>query len=157
MKLELYHLGRGYYVSNNGKVAGTLDKNRYGEYKRIRELKTTLSNGYPTVYIDIGEGHKKYTVHRLVAKAFIPREDGKDCVDHIDGDKTNNHVSNLRWVTHAENTQYGKTSKLNREQVEEIKRLYKLGYSQRAIADMFGVTQCPIQNIVNGRSWKQSF
>ena len=50
--------------------------------------------------------HKnKFRVHRLVAKAFIPNPDNLPVVDHIDGNKINNYVENLRWVTVRENTQ----------------------------------------------------
>lgn len=42
-------------------------------------------------------------VHRLVAEAFIPKPDGKDEIDHINGVKDDNRVSNLRWVSHKEN------------------------------------------------------
>lgn len=42
-------------------------------------------------------------VHRLVALHFIPNPENKRCVDHIDGDKTNNKIGNLRWATHQEN------------------------------------------------------
>lgn len=46
---------------------------------------------------------KNKRLHRIVAETFIPNPDNKPCVDHIDGDKKNNSVSNLRWVTHKEN------------------------------------------------------
>lgn len=49
------------------------------------------------------DGHKSVSVHRLVAKAFIPNPNGCRFVDHINGDITNNHIDNLRWATHQEN------------------------------------------------------
>jgi len=49
-------------------------------------------------------GHN-VSIHRLVAKAFIPNPDNKPCVDHVDGKPGNNHVSNLRWATLCENNQ----------------------------------------------------
>lgn len=62
-------------------------------------------DGYESVSLrKNGRNHGKY-IHRLVAEAFIPNNDPtKDTVDHIDGNKQNNDVSNLRWLNRAENT-----------------------------------------------------
>lgn len=70
------------------------------------ELKTpTINkrNGY--FYVDLYKDNKrmKRPIHRLVAEAFIPNPDGKKTVDHIDGCRTNNVASNLRWATYSEN------------------------------------------------------
>ena len=77
-----------YAVSNRGRVRNI---------KTGRILKNQLSNkGY--LRLPLG------SIHRLVAKAWIHNPEQKACVDHIDGNKENNHVSNLRWATIAENT-----------------------------------------------------
>lgn len=56
-----------------------------------------------TGYRKIGYNHKNYLVHRLVAETFIPNPDNKPCIDHIDRNRLNNDVSNLRWATVKEN------------------------------------------------------
>lgn len=73
---------------------------------------------------------EKRQVSRLVAAAFIPNPDNKPCIDHIDGDRANNHADNLRWVTVKENQNnpitkskwIGKKAKPHHEKaVEQIK------------------------------------
>lgn len=66
----------------------------------FREVKPWLSLGYPTVFIPYRKG---CSIHRLVAEAFIPNPENRPAVDHIDGNKTNNRIENLRWVTIKEN------------------------------------------------------
>lgn len=75
-----------------------------GEVRNVstgKVLKTWLCDGYHKVMLCPGKKNMK--VHRLVALHFIENPDNKPCVDHIDRDKTNNHVSNLRWATNSEN------------------------------------------------------
>lgn len=90
-----------YQVSNFGSVK-SLRIN--GKKKGI--MSQGNHNGYPCIFLRKDGKRHWYAVHRLVALAFIPQIDGKDCVDHIDGNTTNNHVSNLRWCTNQENTTF---------------------------------------------------
>ena len=70
---------------------------------KIMKLNDSSSNRYFSIYLRKNQKGKGYSVARLVAKAFIPNPDNKRIVDHIDGDKKNNHISNLRWATYIEN------------------------------------------------------
>ena len=72
--------------------------------KTNKPLATSLSNaGYLQVALwKNNKGSTKH-VHRLIAEHFLPRLDGKDFVNHKDGNKLNNHVDNLEWVTKSEN------------------------------------------------------
>jgi hypothetical protein len=69
-----------------------------------RILKPQITgNGYLAIKYWNGEYISSKLIHRIVAEAFIPNPKGKPEVDHIDTDRTNNHVDNLRWVTRSEN------------------------------------------------------
>lgn len=91
MKKGKYLIEYDCYVAENGNIT-----------QNDKEIKPYLNGGYMTVKLKIN-GLKVMRVHRLVALAFIPNPDNKPCIDHIDGNPFNNHVDNLRWVTHSEN------------------------------------------------------
>lgn len=93
-----------YEVSNYGRVKRleTLVKNKHG-YRVVKEkILNTPSYIYQTVFLSNGKVKQHY-VHRLVATAFIPNPLNKEQVNHKDGNKLNNNLSNLEWVTKSEN------------------------------------------------------
>jgi len=60
--------------------------------------------GYVRVDLSKGnKGRKQFFLHRLIAETLIPNPNNLECVDHIDGDKLNNHPSNLQWITRGDN------------------------------------------------------
>ena len=67
----------------------------------FREVKPGL-NGWGYLQVSVGSC-KTVSVHRLVARAFIPNPENKPCVDHINGNRLDNRIENLRWVSHKEN------------------------------------------------------
>lgn len=69
-------------------------------------MKLQIQQGYSHVTIQINGKAKRFRVHRLVAEAFIPNPDGKPYVNHIDGNRQNNSITNLEWVTPTENTRH---------------------------------------------------
>lgn len=103
----------GYYeVSNTGKVRGidriVYDKNGNSRTLKGKEMKLTRTkgkdgNGYMVVNLRKFGVSEVSFVHILVATAFIPNPYNYPMVNHIDGDKTNNNVSNLEWTTYSYN------------------------------------------------------
>lgn len=86
----------GYSVSDTGEVRRDKDNKILKQYLQ--------KNGYVCVWLNRGYGNKPVPVHRLVAEAFIPNTNNKPFVDHIDTNRSNNNVSNLRWATEKENS-----------------------------------------------------
>ena len=90
--------GSHYSVSINGEVRNDL----------TGQIKTPHKNGsgYYDVHLYDNSKSTVHKIHRLVADAFIPNPEDKPCINHIDGNKTNNNVDNLEWVTHSENMKH---------------------------------------------------
>ena len=130
--------GRIYYVSNTGRV-----KNKYNKILHA----VVGSSGYEEICLCVN--YKRYykRVHRLVAQAFLPNPNNYPCVNHINGNKLDNNVSNLEWCTVAHNTQHsynhgyqrGKSGncKLSDAQVILIRRLRLAGLSRFEVCALF--------------------
>lgn len=89
-----------YQVSDMGNVRCT---NYHNTHRTQNINPARSSNGYVSVMLYDKEGHRRYSVHRLVANAFIPNPENKPQVNHINGDKQDNRVNNLEWATTSEN------------------------------------------------------
>lgn len=107
-----------YQVSNLGNVR-SLNYRRTGNIKNL-EL-DTHSQGYKIVYLHSNGKREKFRVHRLVALAFIKNKLGKKYVNHIDGNKSNNSVSNLEWVTSSENQLHAYKNGLKYRNADSLK------------------------------------
>lgn len=109
-----------------------------------------------------------YKIHRLVALAFIPNNENKKEVNHIDGNKLNNHVENLEWCTRQENIEHCILNKLQKPfkgeeignskllefQVIEIRNKFKPRvYSRTKLAKEYNVSEATIKDILYKRTW----
>ena len=115
---------------------------------------------------------KSISAHRIIAEIYCKELEGDKLleVNHIDGNKINNHYKNLQWVTKSQNRLHSiytlkkysgfkkggnhYNSKLNKEKVIEVKRLLKTGMTHSLIAIKFNVTRECITNIKNDKTWK---
>jgi len=152
-----------YEVSNFGRVRRV--KPGHGTFIGRILKPRALGAKYQGVYLRKNDkGTNKY-IHCLVAEAFICARPDNMEVNHIDGDKNNNSVKNLEYVTRAENMAHGYraglisnrgercgTSKLTESDVHKIRKLLKTE-TQKAIAINFGVSRSTIYDIFANRTW----
>lgn len=146
-----------YKVSNFGRVLNV---------KNNAILKqSTNYKGYKVVSLLKDGKSKQKRVHRIVAKAFIGETDkkGANQINHKDGNKSNNHISNLEWCTPKENINHAiqtglwnyekGENKLNEEKVKEIRRLHSEGMTYEKIAQQFNINKSTARRAGNGTTW----
>lgn len=128
---------------------------------RNRETKVSLSQslnkkGYIQHCISVGHSRRKIIFpHRIVAELFVANPNRKPCVNHIDGNKTNNNAENLEWVTIAENNKHSRdvlgnnTGGTNKKQIYcvELDKIYE---SACEAERELGISNAWINQIVNG-------
>jgi hypothetical protein len=140
-----------------------------GKGKRV--LKAKDSNGYRQIglYLKSGKRNMLYE-HRLFAICFLENPENKSEVNHKDGMKTNNLLSNLEWNTRSENIRHAfrtglskpilgeqnGSAKLMDSEIPLIFQMRKTGLTQKAIGLHFGVSQMQISDILSGKSRSQN-
>ncbi len=151
-----------YSISNFGRVLS-----RHTSHSKIMKPRWK-SSGYQFVSVCKDRQHKNFYVHHLVAYAFIgPRPAGLD-INHKDGDKSNNHASNLEYVSRAENMRHARecglfnnygsghyAAKLTEELVREIRFAHsQVGIDPKQIAETLRVNVNTIRDVILRRTWR---
>lgn len=157
MKIKDYP---NYEISNLGNVK-SLFFGRTNKPKKLKSLK--LKNGYLAVGLINDSGKKTTLIHRIVAETFLENNLNKRCVNHIDGNKENNIVTNLEWNTHLENNRHAikiglintkgercGTSKITEIQAIEIK---KSNLKLKELSLIYGLSQPALSQIRTGQRW----
>jgi hypothetical protein len=152
-----------YYVTDTGEVySRKMYNNPNG---RIRKLKPYVdSTGYPRVVLSEHSKPKSIRVHYLVASAFLPKGKNDKCVNHKDGNKQNNNVSNLEWCSYSHNIKHSfevlgrKISILLGKEHPKAKKIYQIKNGQ-VVAEYYGageaerytgIKRANIQRVLSG-------
>ncbi len=157
-------------VSSLGRV---LSKERFSPYIRknrsqMKYCKSYICKpgltkaGYVEIALCIEGVQKKFRLHRLIGKAFVPGYEQGFTINHINGNKSDNRIENLEWVTQAENTKHEwriglcdlRGSKHPRSKLTEnaVKRI-KSGENVISLAKEFGVARNTIYKVKYGINW----
>ena len=136
-----------FFATEEGVIIGKRGKPLMGHVDRC---------GYKQILLSENGKTRNYLAHRLIAQTFIPNPDNLPFVNHKDGNKLNNAVSNLEWCTRSENAihsfrtglqnrvtnQYGTFRVLNDEDLQFIKEAKRLGYTTDAeVAEVIGCSR----------------
>lgn len=142
----------GYEVSNRGNIRSWWGKGVQGlvDTPHQKSLCKTSTSDY--WYFKITGGQK--SVHREVAKAFLENPSNLPCVNHLDEDKGNNHVSNLEWCTHEHNMQHSQGIEIK---VKDPHGEEKIFPSVGALARAIGANNGNISRFVRGLRYKNGY
>lgn len=148
IKCEIYRDIKGY--------EGFYQISNYGNIKSLRNnkllIQTNHKGGYKLVSVSVDGMHRELTVHRLVAQAFIPNPNNYRDVNHKDGNKANNHVDNLEWVTHSDNIKHSYNS-LNQRRNDVAVVCIETGVkyqSCKVASELTGINKSSINHAING-------
>ena len=164
-RIKQFHKSGKYdwFVSTDGAITRVTNGKKKGIIRETKSYVTGGRTGSQYLALSINDADEKY-VHRIVAKAFIPNPEGKIAVNHIDLDKTNNHVSNLEWVTYAENKKHANDAGIGKalarlltyQEAQDIRELWETtDLKQSEIATMYGVHSNTIRQIRDNKTYTE--
>ncbi len=159
----------GYEISNRGRIRSWRRGNREdcgGGRVMITRLNST---GYESISLRLHRGSKvkrNYMIHSLVARTFMTPVDGRECVNHKDGDRLNNDLQNLEFCTIAENNWHAKETglandrghnsvlaKWTEQDVKRIRRMRENGATYAKIREKFPMAKSTLSYIVNSKTY----
>lgn len=134
-----------YFATEDGRIFGI---------RNVQYISPNLTHdGYCTVNLTTDSGdYMPWRLHRLIAMAFIPNPEGKDTVNHIDGNRRNNHPSNLEWSWMWENIDHRRkmNNSVTDEQLHAVCRLLTEGYGYVSAARKVGVPAYVAKDLLRG-------
>lgn len=134
-----------YRISNFGRVKSL----KFGKERIVNPF--VNSSGYLQVQLCKNGKTRKPLIHQLIAQAFVPNPEGKSQVNHIDGNRLNNAIDNLEWVSRAENTRHGVARRavqkeLTSAQVEWIRK-NPFRMPSKEFAKLLNITEAEVRRI----------
>ena len=113
MEWKILKENENYSINKKGEIKNNITK-------KILRPSINKDSGYYQIDLWKDNKSRKYTLHRLVASNFIPNLENKPTVDHIDGNRLNNDISNLRWATYSEQNSRFNTFGVRSEKIKVI-------------------------------------
>lgn len=152
-----------YEISSYGRVKSIERKDRFNRNHGGFLIPRKHTGGYYQILLSKNGVYSYKYIHRIVGEHFIPNPNNYRYINHKNGIKTDNSVSNLEWCSFSENIQHAyntglcsrekQSLKLSKEQVFEIRKLLLQNISQEKIAKKYNVSQSTIWRIKHGKRW----
>lgn len=151
-----------YLISNYGRLKSFIIDKTEGQILKCAPVK-----GFKVGQITTSKGRERFYIHKLTAEVWLPRPSNEHVhVTHKDGNRANNHISNLKWVTRdyllkifAESSRLAtkngppRNSKLNERDVQLLKSMIERGVTQAKIAKLFRISEMQVTRIKRGENW----